>query len=387
MVKSSDITIAICAFNAENTIERAVKSALAASSGPILLVDDCSTDQTAVVAARIGGSRLQITQPLEKVGIGNARQTALETINTPYGIWLDADDEMLPDRSLAMRRSFEKTDADLVFGAAELIDGVSGKTTAHLQMPDFLNGPGIWHLFERNWLPGLWGGFKVSFARKIGYDLKFFNSEDYDFTLRALVAGAKISLTQKCGYRYYHYGNSVSRNLKEATNFTNQALGKHRLQDINALMHAAGVSDASRIYLGASLALLTGQYSACIAALDAVKGMDQHVEPYGASAASLTSFLAGVSHLKQREANAALAQFSACGMASADCINNIGVCYLLLADHGKARRCFGKALELSPGYVDARQNLKQLGTDAAPHITLLPLRPLVGRSTYDSPVG
>ena len=383
MVNPNDITIAICAFNAENTIERAVKSALTSSSGPILLVDDYSTDQTAAIAARIGGKQLQVVQPLEKIGIGNARQTALETINTPFGIWLDADDELLPGRSLAIRRSFEKTGADLVFDAGELIDGVSGNTTAQLQMPGFLIGPGIWHLFERNWLPGLWGGFKVSFARKIGYDRKFFNSEDYDFTLRALVAGAKITLMQECGYRYYHYGNSVSRNLKEATNFTSQAQAKHHLQDIKALMHAAGVSAANLGYLSASLALITGQYSACIAAAGSVKAVTQHVEPYGASAASLASFLTGVAHLKQREANLALAQFTACGMASADCVNNIGVCHALLANHEKASKYFDKALELLPGYVDAWQNLKQSGTNSAPHITLLPLRPLVGRSIYN----
>jgi len=382
MAKPHDITVVICAFNAKNTIGRAIKSALAATTGPILLIDDFSTDQTVSIAADIAGDQLTLVRPKEKLGIGNARQTALEATETPFAVWLDADDEILPNRIDAMRRVFAETNADLVFDAAELVDGKSGKVTAQLDMPLFLRGEAIWRLFERNWLPGLWGGFKVNFARKIGYDRQFFNSEDYDFTLRAMAAGAKVQLMEECGYRYYHYPGSVSRNLKEATNFTGKALEKFDLKTLEMTFRRAGVPTAERAYLLASVALLTAQYSTCVSATSVTNTEQKLIEPYGVSASALVSFLAGVAHLKQNNPKLALSYFEACGMNTADCFNNIGVCHTLLADTHAARAFFERAAMLSPAYLDPRQNLEQLETGTATHITLLPLRPLAARSSY-----
>ena len=382
MSETKDITICICAFNAEQTIERAMLSAIAASNGPILLVDDFCTDQTVALAAKIAGTQLRVVRPLHKHGIGNARQTALENIKTPYGLWLDADDEILPRRAADMLKTFEETGVDLIFDAGELVDGTSSNTIAHLTMPAFLKGVGIWRLFERNWLPGLCGGFNTIFARSVGYDQSFYNSEDYDFTLRALMAGATCHLSQECGYHYYHYPQTISRNLKQATGFTAKALAKHSLGEIGTQLSRGKLPEAEQRFLLCCVALSSGKYENCIRIAATIEDQHHMVQPYKTTAASLAAFLASSAYLKQNKPDAALALLERSQMATADCFNNIGVCHKLLGNTDKADTCFRQALQLLPGYVDVIQNLKNIDISEPPAITLLPLRRMVGRSQY-----
>lgn len=381
-----DITIAICAFNAEATIKRAVTSAVQATDGPILLVDDHSIDQTAVIAQNIAGRQLTIVRPAEKLGIGNARSAALDAIRTPYGMWLDADDEISPDRPARFCQAFEQTGADLIFDAADLIDGASNDKTAQLEMPTFLEGSGIWRLFERNWLPGLWGGFRSDFARATGYDRTFYNSEDYDFTLRALMAGGRFHMIKTCGYRYYHYPASVSRNLDQATNFTSAAIAKHSLKAIKGQMKGSGMSEAEQTFLRCTVAVSAGKYQDAVQIAEAARPetqvMVQVIAPYGASAATLLAFLAGSALLKLGQPQEALKQLNTSPLKTAAHSNNIGVCHQLLGDVDQAQHYFNQALRILPGYVDAAANLKAAVTPTTPRITLLPMRPTLSRSSY-----
>lgn len=93
--------VVIPAFNAENTIARAVRSA--ASQLPIsqvLVVNDGSTDQTAHRAASLGAK--VFSQP--NAGPARARNTALDTCRGDHVLFLDADDELAHGALDALRR-------------------------------------------------------------------------------------------------------------------------------------------------------------------------------------------------------------------------------------------------------------------------------------------
>ena len=63
----------------------------------MILVDDYSTDgSTYGIEKRF--KNLRVERPLKRAGLGNARATALRSVETPWLIWLDADDEFLPAR-------------------------------------------------------------------------------------------------------------------------------------------------------------------------------------------------------------------------------------------------------------------------------------------------
>jgi glycosyltransferase involved in cell wall biosynthesis len=93
----ADIAVVIPAFNAENTIAAAIKSASAQTVAPseIVVVDDGSADRTAAVAE--GMSDGQTTLPVKVIrqknqGAAVARQTGTEATVSQYVAYLDADD-------------------------------------------------------------------------------------------------------------------------------------------------------------------------------------------------------------------------------------------------------------------------------------------------------
>ena len=72
---SIDVTFLIAAFNAEETIARAIGSALAQEGVgvEVLVIDDCSTDATAAIAESFPDERVRVIRLGDNRGPGGAR--------------------------------------------------------------------------------------------------------------------------------------------------------------------------------------------------------------------------------------------------------------------------------------------------------------------------
>jgi glycosyltransferase involved in cell wall biosynthesis len=96
------VTIGITCFNAADTVERAVKSALAQDwpNFELVIVDDSSTDgSTNVVMATIANeSRARLIRHSDNLGTGAARNTILSAARGDFIAFFDDDDESLPGR-------------------------------------------------------------------------------------------------------------------------------------------------------------------------------------------------------------------------------------------------------------------------------------------------
>ena len=97
------IGVIVPAYNAEETIERALTSIAVQSKKPteVVVVDDGSGDQTFKLARSMEQTLAEIkltvlTQPNQ--GAGAARNFAIERINAELVAFLDADDEWLPEK-------------------------------------------------------------------------------------------------------------------------------------------------------------------------------------------------------------------------------------------------------------------------------------------------
>jgi glycosyltransferase involved in cell wall biosynthesis len=91
------ITVVIPAYNRADMVGRAVLSALNQRPNPpaeVIVVDDCSTDATAAVAAAAGA---RVVRHEHNRGEAGARNTALAHAQQPWIGLLDSDDEWLPD--------------------------------------------------------------------------------------------------------------------------------------------------------------------------------------------------------------------------------------------------------------------------------------------------
>jgi glycosyltransferase involved in cell wall biosynthesis len=95
-------SVVVPAFNAANTIEETIRSALSQTVQPqqVIIVDDGSTDGTADMARRLAKIVRVIRQ--ENAGVGRATTVGLAAVETPLVATLDADDLWLP-RKMAMQ--------------------------------------------------------------------------------------------------------------------------------------------------------------------------------------------------------------------------------------------------------------------------------------------
>lgn len=90
---SSIISAVIPAYNAEAQIARAIMSARASGIETIVVVDDGSTDCTGKVAEELGCSVLRQSNQ----GAAQARIAGLGSVTSELVVFLDADDELVPD--------------------------------------------------------------------------------------------------------------------------------------------------------------------------------------------------------------------------------------------------------------------------------------------------
>jgi len=131
------VSIVVPVRNGAWCIERALRSLFAQTLGniEILCVDDASDDETPEILARIAASdsRLRVIRFDENRGTAFARKTAVLRATGRYVLFLDADDELLPDACRALSDAIAREKVDfLQFGAQIVNEGdLAPATIAH----------------------------------------------------------------------------------------------------------------------------------------------------------------------------------------------------------------------------------------------------------------
>lgn len=380
---SAELTIVIVAKDAATTVGRAIATARASGNWPILLVDDHSGDETIKTAKDAGGDRITIHKTDKSIGIGNARQTALDCIQTAFGMWLDADDEILPGRPVTMLESLRKG-TDLAYDPAVLFNPYSEGAEQPLPIPDFVRAPdGILRSFERNWIPALTGGFNTAFARSVGYDRTFKCVEDYDFLLRAIAKGAHIDLLHDIGYRYAHTPTSMSRNIELTQAASKAALAKHNYSSIKKRIEDSGLPKPEQYLTLAHVASTLGHEDDWCSVVSELEKSSELIPPYNRSGTWLSAYLRATAALLSEDYALAadlLTPLAEDGNA-ADACNNLGVALWCLGKTDAAQVQWQRALAIMPNYMNASENLTSAHKTRG-HITHTPLRQAPSRDRY-----
>ena len=92
--KEIKFSIIIPAYNAEQTISRAIESVLAQSYGnyEIIVVDDASNDKTCALLEGKYADKIRLIQKVSNAGSSVARNTGMDIATGDYIAFLDADD-------------------------------------------------------------------------------------------------------------------------------------------------------------------------------------------------------------------------------------------------------------------------------------------------------
>lgn len=206
------ITIGIPCFNAQDTIARALESALAQTwpEKEILVVDDASADCSAAVVEKIAGSHpaVRIVRHAANKGPGGTRQIIVDQARGDFIAFFDDDDESLPARLQTQYdrlMSYERQTgiclaACYASGRRIYPNGYQKKLSAIGSRPEIPHGPGMadFILFygkKPGWFYG--GGTpscslmarRETFVAAGGFDPAFRRVEDLDFAVRLGLAG------------------------------------------------------------------------------------------------------------------------------------------------------------------------------------------------------
>ncbi len=228
---SIEVSVIIPAYNTEKYIAKAISSALGQTLANIevIVVDDCSTDNTVKVIEEFNDPRLRLLLNAQNMGAGGARNKAIEAARGKWIAVLDSDDWYDPQRLEVLVNLTEAKDVDFIADDSYLIEdgdstpwstiiresGSKIETIQQFDAAEFV-------LSDIEGKPGLRLGFtKPLFRRKflIDKNIKYQHikvTQDFWFDMQCFIHGAKFYLVPE---PYYFYrarpGSLVSSNKIE----------------------------------------------------------------------------------------------------------------------------------------------------------------------------
>ncbi|NKJ35394.1 glycosyltransferase family 2 protein [Rhizobium sp. SG570] len=222
-----DVSFVIAAYNAEDTLARAIDSALAqgAVSMEVIVVDDCSTDGTREIAGNHADPRVRLVAMARNGGPAAARNAGLDAARGRWVAVLDSDDALRPDRMARLIARAEKAEAQIVVDNLDVVREDVGTIIPMfpeaalarlpvLTLAKFIASNMIFRS-EHNF-----GYMKPVFERaflekhRLRFDETLRIGEDYIFLASALARGGVCAVEPTVGYLYYIRDGSISRVLK-----------------------------------------------------------------------------------------------------------------------------------------------------------------------------
>lgn len=222
-----DVSFVVAAYNADLTIERAVRSALAQQGVgvEVVVVDDRSQDFTIDVVRSLGDERIRLVPLPENRGPGGARNAGLRASRGHWIAILDADDAVHPERMSRLIARGARTGASIVVDNVEVCRAADRDCRLmfpraalgrmqELSLADFIDGN---LLFKSKFN---FGYMKPVFNRRfleansLAYDETLRIGEDYLLLASALAKGGFCAVEPEAGYTYHITEGSISRVLE-----------------------------------------------------------------------------------------------------------------------------------------------------------------------------
>jgi succinoglycan biosynthesis protein ExoO len=207
------VSIIIPSFNNEKTIKRALTSAFSQKkvSLEVILIDDCSSDNTINLAQDFRDKRLSILCNQKNVGPADSRNIGISKAKGKWIQFLDADDEISHNK--CYKQIQYAGNADWVVSDWNEIDVTNNKSAMH--KPELLSGTAsIKEFIKKNPIPIHAALIKTSLIKKSGgFDRKFFH-EDWEFWIRLSSYKPLIKYHPFICCTYYRQAGSKSYNKK-----------------------------------------------------------------------------------------------------------------------------------------------------------------------------
>lgn len=205
---SPEYCIVLPAYEAKATIGRAIES-VQAQTGPswhLIIVDDGSSDATASIADGLAGRdpRITVIHQTNK-GVASARNAGVEASASEFVVFLDADDELLPDYLASMDAFVRDHPGYDIYHPNLRVETGTSQATSFSQEAQVVSH-GLEDLLD-SCVIALGGAMvRTRLFRSLGGFLDGIHCEDYDFWLRATSTGARALYSPRTLYVYHQEG-------------------------------------------------------------------------------------------------------------------------------------------------------------------------------------
>ncbi|TRL38825.1 glycosyltransferase family 2 protein [Rhizobium straminoryzae] len=221
-----DVSFVIAAYNARETIGRAIDSALAQTgiTLEVVVVDDCSSDGTAELVRYFGDPRVRLVEMAQNGGPGAARNAGIDAALGRWIAVLDSDDAVRPERSAAMIATAARLGAEIVVDNLDVAKPGEPVVTMFaredlqqrplLTLADFIGSNVIFRsTFNFGYMKPM---FSRAFLNEQGlrFDPSLRIGEDYLLLASALASGGRCAVEPGVGYIYHIREGSISRVLE-----------------------------------------------------------------------------------------------------------------------------------------------------------------------------
>lgn len=139
--KQGLVSIIMAAYNAEKTIGIAIDSILAQtySDWELLVVNDCSRDNTAAIVASYSDPRIRLLKNDKNSGVSISRKKGMEAANGEWIAVLDSDDAWTADKLEKQIKLARETGAELIFTGSAFMDDGGQPIDWQLHVPTMLS--------------------------------------------------------------------------------------------------------------------------------------------------------------------------------------------------------------------------------------------------------
>lgn len=207
------ITIIITAYNVSKTIAKAIQSCLdqTHSDLEILVINDCSSDNTLEVIQSINDDRIRIINNTQNIWAGMSRRIGTKEAKGEYTVFLDGDDYLDKNYVEILYNLAKKYNADVVSSSLKCVDKPISTVLSH-SGEDVMSGMDFVHK-TTNSNHKLNCYLNTKLIRRSIWDIVEYSGRRYiedTQTCYYVLYNTKVLVTTKyCGYNYVQNPQSL----------------------------------------------------------------------------------------------------------------------------------------------------------------------------------
>lgn len=278
------VSIVVTAYNVAEWIEKTVASALAQTFRDIelVIVDDCSADNTPRLLSAIHDKRVKIIRNKENLGAGASRRKGIEASGGEYILLLDGDDWIAPNFIEDLYTKAKKCNAQIASGGITIAESDGSNKVFRNEECEVTGTEKILRFWGENTLFMNNKLIHRSLHNKVPYCTRHY-IEDTQVIVPMLYLANKVACVSNPGYFYRMHMRSLT----------------HRATPLkDALFRALCADDIISFFeqhdksMLAALPLASG-YAQCIKEIKDCQPAAEEIEPYKEEWIEFTTKLIG----------------------------------------------------------------------------------------------